>query len=75
MLLAGSEEICAALMAPSLRATGGVGEQVREARTMKLQGWLLALLLLAMMNQSLYYYPQLPKMLASHFGGSGQPIG
>ncbi|HEY7680451.1 MAG TPA: DUF1648 domain-containing protein [Terriglobia bacterium] len=42
---------------------------------MKAQHWVLVLLLAAIALQSLYYYPQLPDTVASHFGGAGQPNG
>ncbi len=42
---------------------------------MKLERWMLVLLLFAMAIQSIYYYPQLPQTLASQFDGRGQPSG
>ena len=42
---------------------------------MKLERWMLVLLLSVMAVQSIYYYPQLPQTLASQLDGHGQPSG
>jgi hypothetical protein len=42
---------------------------------MRLQRIVLTLLLAAVALQIFYYYPHLPRTVASHFGASGQPNG
>lgn len=53
----------------------GVRGEPRRRGTMRAQRWIFVLLVLAALLQSLYYYPQLPPTVASHFDGAGRPNG